>query len=99
MNTDIYAAKYVPIGYRTLSPDEFTARRTAQDLKNASQEAIQIAAPVMAALIDGPSVAATALISHANRLTAPLRNWARKRPKPKAPSHNETQRRCWSCSG
>jgi hypothetical protein len=54
MNTDTYAAKYVPIGYRTLSPDELTARRTAQDLKTASAEAIQIAAPVMAALIDGP---------------------------------------------
>ncbi len=52
--TDIYAAKYIPIGYRTLSPDESTARRTAQDLKTASEEAIQIAAPVMAALIDGP---------------------------------------------
>ena len=54
MNTDTYAAKYVPIGFRTLSPDELAARRTAQDLKLASKEAIRIAAPVMAALIDGP---------------------------------------------
>jgi hypothetical protein len=54
MNTDTYAAKYVPLGYRTPSPDEIHARRTAQDLKTATDEAIQIAAPVMAALIDGP---------------------------------------------
>jgi predicted amidophosphoribosyltransferase len=54
MSTNNYAAKYVPIGYRTLSPDELNARRTAKDLKFASEEAIQIAAPVMAALIDGP---------------------------------------------
>jgi predicted amidophosphoribosyltransferase len=54
MNTDIYAAKYVPPGYRTASPDEIHARRTAQNLKVASEEAIQMAAPAMAALIDGP---------------------------------------------
>jgi len=54
MNADTYAAKYVPLGFRTLSPDELTARRTAQDLKKANAEAIQIAAPAMAALIDGP---------------------------------------------
>src|SRR6185295_12014998 len=54
MNADTYAAKYVPLGYRTLSPDELTARRTAQDLKTATEGAIQFAAPLMAALIDGP---------------------------------------------
>src|SRR6266487_4725873 len=40
--------------YRTPSPDEIQARRTAQELKTATAEAIEIAAPVMAALIDGP---------------------------------------------
>jgi hypothetical protein len=54
MTTDVYAAKYVPLGYRTPNPDETYARRIAQDLKNADEEAIQIAAPAMAALIDGP---------------------------------------------
>src|SRR6266705_2040574 len=54
MNADTYVAKYVPLGYRTLSPAEITARRTAQQLKTAREEAIQIAAPAMAALIDGP---------------------------------------------
>jgi urease gamma subunit len=51
---DTYATKYVPLGQRVLSPDELAARRTAQGLKTADPEAIQIAAPVMAALIDGP---------------------------------------------
>lgn len=53
-NSDTYAAKYVPLGYRTASPDEIKARHTAQDLKIPSDAAIQIAAPAMAALIDGP---------------------------------------------
>ena len=51
---DTYVAKYVPLGYRTPSPDEFSTRRTAQDLKIPTDAAIQIAAPAMAALIDGP---------------------------------------------
>jgi hypothetical protein len=51
---DTYVAKYVPLGYRTPSPDEQSIRGTAQDLKIAAEEAIQIAARAMAALIDGP---------------------------------------------
>ena len=54
MNTDTYATKYIPIGYRTPSPEEISARRTAQDLKIPTAAAVQIAAPLMAALIDGP---------------------------------------------
>jgi hypothetical protein len=54
MNSDCYATKYVPIGYRTPSPEEIIARRTARDLKIPTALAIQIAAPQMAALIDGP---------------------------------------------
>ena len=50
----MHAAKYVPIGYRTPSPEEILARRTARDLKIPTAAAIQIAAPEMAALIDGP---------------------------------------------
>ena len=52
-NFDNYVAKYVPLRYRTPSPDELDARRTAQDLKIPTDAAIQIAAPAMAALIDG----------------------------------------------
>ena len=54
MNSDSYAAKYVPIGYRTPSPEEIIARHVARDLKIPTAAAIQIAAPLMAALIDGP---------------------------------------------
>jgi hypothetical protein len=54
MNSDCYATKYVSIGYRTPSPEEIIARRTAKDLKIPTAKAIQIAAPEMAALIDGP---------------------------------------------
>jgi hypothetical protein len=54
MNADTYAAKYVPIGYRTSAPEEIIARRTAGDLKIPTAAAIQIAAPELAALIDGP---------------------------------------------
>jgi len=54
MNTDVYAAKYVPLGYRTASPDETDARRIAQALKVPTEEAIQTAAPALAALADGP---------------------------------------------
>src|SRR5439155_9498863 len=54
MNTDTYAGKYVSPRYRTPSPDEFNVRRTARDLKIPTDTAIQIAAPAMAALIDGP---------------------------------------------
>ena len=54
MNTGLYAAKYVPLGYRTANADETNARRIAQDLKIPTEQAIEIAAPAMAALIDGP---------------------------------------------
>jgi hypothetical protein len=50
----MHAAKYVPIGCRTPSPEEIIARRTARDLKIPTAAAIQVAAPQMAALIDGP---------------------------------------------
>jgi hypothetical protein len=50
----MHAAKYVPIGCRTPSPEEIIARRTARNLKIPIATAIQIAAPQMAALIDGP---------------------------------------------
>src|SRR5437762_2676573 len=53
-NFDNYVAKYVPLRYRTPSPEELDTRRTAQDLKIPTDPAIQIAAPDMAALIDGP---------------------------------------------
>ena len=54
MNTDLYVAKYVPIGCRNLSPREIVVRHTAQDLKIPTDVAIETAAPDMAALIDGP---------------------------------------------
>ena len=54
MTGDTYAGKYVSPRYRTPSPDEFNVRRTARDLKIPTDTAIQIAAPAMAALIDGP---------------------------------------------
>jgi hypothetical protein len=50
----MHAAKYVPIAYRTPSPEEIIVRRTAWDLKIPTAVAIQIAAPLMAALVDGP---------------------------------------------
>jgi hypothetical protein len=50
----MHVFKYVPIGYRTPSPEEINAGRTARDLKIPTAEAIQIAAPAMAALINGP---------------------------------------------
>src|SRR5438552_5567701 len=54
VNFDNYVAKYVPLRYRTPSPDEINIRRTAHDLKIPTDVAIQHAAPAMAALIDGP---------------------------------------------
>ena len=50
----MHAAKYVAIGCRTPSPEEIIARRIARDLKIPTAAAIQTAAPLMAALIDGP---------------------------------------------
>ena len=47
---DNYVAKYVPLRYRTPSPDELNIRRTAHDLKIPTDAAIQIAAPAMAAV-------------------------------------------------
>ena len=54
VNFDNYVAKYVPLRYRTPSPDEINIRRTAHDLKIPTDAPIQNAAPAMAALIDGP---------------------------------------------
>ena len=51
---DRYVAKYVVLGYRTPSPEEIAIRRTARALKIPTSDAIQQAAPEMAALIDGP---------------------------------------------
>src|ERR1039458_645018 len=50
----MHATKYVPIGCRPPSPEEIIAHRTARDLKIPTAAAVQIAAPLMAALIDGP---------------------------------------------
>ena len=49
-----YVAKYVVLDHRTPSPEEIAIRHTAQDLKIPTSDAIQQAAPGMAALIDGP---------------------------------------------
>ena len=54
MNNHAYAANYVPVGWRTPNSDEIKIRRTAQELKIPTAEAIQIAAPAMAALVEGP---------------------------------------------
>jgi len=53
-SSHLYVTKYVPVGLRPLSPDETKARHTARALKIPTWRAIQIAAPQMAALIDGP---------------------------------------------
>jgi hypothetical protein len=46
--------QYVPRGYRVANADEITARRIGQELKIPTENAIQVAAPAMAALIVGP---------------------------------------------
>ena len=51
---DKYVAKYVGLGCRTPSPEEIAVRKTARSLKIPTDDAIQHAAPKMAALIDGP---------------------------------------------
>lgn len=51
---DKYVAKYVALDHRTPSQEEIAIRRTSQDLKIPTSDAIQQAAPEMAALIDGP---------------------------------------------
>ena len=51
---DKYVSKYVALGYRTPSQEEIAICRTARQLKIPTEEAIQEAAPAMAALIDGP---------------------------------------------
>jgi len=51
---DKYVSKYVGLGYRTPSQEEIAIRRTARNLKIPTGDAIQQAAPEMAALIDGP---------------------------------------------
>jgi hypothetical protein len=54
MNTDLYVVKYVSPHNRPPSPEELFARRIARELKVPTANAISIAAPSMAALIDGP---------------------------------------------
>ena len=49
-----YSSKYVPVHWRTVNADESDARRIAWGLKAGVDSAIQVAAPAMAALIDGP---------------------------------------------
>ena len=51
---DIYAAKYVPLGQRALSPEELSVRQTALQLKTGQPAAVQVAAVAMARLIEGP---------------------------------------------
>ena len=51
---DKYAFKYIGAGCRTPNPEELEVRRIAQDLKIPTAEALERAAPEMAALIDGP---------------------------------------------
>ena len=51
---DKYVAKYVGLGCRTPSLEEIAIRRTARNLKIPTHDAIEQAAPEMAALIDGP---------------------------------------------
>jgi hypothetical protein len=52
--SDKYVSKYVGFGCRTPSQDEIAIRRTARNLKIPTSDAIELAAPDMAALIDGP---------------------------------------------
>jgi hypothetical protein len=54
MQTDTYAAKYVPLGYRQPNPEEIVTRRIARELKIPTPESINLAAPQMAQLIEGP---------------------------------------------
>jgi len=54
MKTDLYTGLYVPRGDRPLTAEEAETRRIAQDLKIPTAESIEFAAPLMAALIDGP---------------------------------------------
>lgn len=49
-----YVSKYVVFGSRIPSPDEMLVRRIARELKIPTRDAIELAAPAMAALIDGP---------------------------------------------
>ena len=46
------AARYVPSAWRRMSPDDELVRRTAWELKVPTAEALAIAAPMMAALLD-----------------------------------------------
>ncbi|PWU19900.1 MAG: hypothetical protein C5B50_05570 [Verrucomicrobia bacterium] len=54
VHTDRYASKYVPVEWRTVTAEERRARRIAWQLKDGLEDAIEIAAPAMAALIDAP---------------------------------------------
>lgn len=46
--------RYVPRRYRVANADEIAARQIAQELKIPTEHAIHVAAPSMAALIEGP---------------------------------------------
>jgi len=49
-----YVSKYVVLRYRTPNIEEIAVRQIARDLKIPTRRAVEIAAPAMAALIDGP---------------------------------------------
>lgn len=51
---DQYVAKYVGLGSRTPNQEEIAVRRTAQDLKIPTEDAIEHAAKEMAFLVVGP---------------------------------------------
>ncbi len=54
IRADRYASKYVPVRSRTVNREEHEARCIVRGLKTGAEEAIRLAAPSMAALIDGP---------------------------------------------
>ena len=54
IRADRYASKYVPVHWRTVNREEQEARCIARGLKTGAEEAIRLAAPSMAALIEGP---------------------------------------------
>ncbi len=54
INSTRYASKYVVLGSRPPSPEEIFVRRVARDLKIPTDDAIELAAPAMATLIDAP---------------------------------------------
>jgi len=71
LRTDRYVSKYVPIAYRSTNSEELDARHVARGLKIPLAAALQVAAPAMAALIDGPCWLVPVLAS-TGKLTANL---------------------------